>query len=215
MLLSHQTTPLLLLTPTKWGRGTRSWSLWKETESLFSLAITLNISICARFISGRMNMVSTQGHRQPHLPTMGSSQPRPFCHKCIKGYKTVIPDLLSLPLGLMLDKIHSSSTFSSPFSGKDSGLFNLCSLGTCQQPFEPMSEIPLKLLMLKTVFLTLLASGARRGEIHALAYLIVTPAPNWNNIVLCPIPGFISKTLLQTKEFLLRNPLPSPLLAIP
>ena len=49
------------------------------------------------------------------------------------------------------------------------------------------------------VFLTLLASGARRGEIHTIAYSTVTHAPNWTNIVLCPIPGFISKTQLRTK----------------
>ena len=40
-----------------------------------------------------------------------------------------------------------------------------------KQPFEPVSEIPLKLLAWKTVVLTLLASGGRRGELHAIAYL--------------------------------------------
>ena len=38
-----------------------------------------------------------------------------------------------------------------------------------KQPYELISEIPLKLLTLKTIFLTLLASGARRGEIHVIA----------------------------------------------
>ena len=54
-------------------------------------------------------------------------------------------------------------------------------------------------MTLKTVFLTLLAFGARRGELHAIAYSILTHAPNWTKIVLCPIPGFISKTQLRTK----------------
>ena len=40
-----------------WG-VTRSWSLWKRTECLFSLAITHNISIRARFIPGRMNVIA-------------------------------------------------------------------------------------------------------------------------------------------------------------
>ena len=35
-------------------------------------------------------------------------------------------------------------------------------------PFEPLSDIPLELLTLKTVFLLALASGSRRSEIHAL-----------------------------------------------
>ena len=37
--------------------GTRSWSLWKETESLLSLAILLNLSIRARYIPGKMNII--------------------------------------------------------------------------------------------------------------------------------------------------------------
>ena len=36
----------------------QQWSLWKETESLFSLAVTRNISICARFIPGQMNVIA-------------------------------------------------------------------------------------------------------------------------------------------------------------
>ena len=40
--------------------GTRSWSLWKEAEFLFSLATTLNISIHARFIPGRMNVITDE-----------------------------------------------------------------------------------------------------------------------------------------------------------
>ena len=42
-------------------------------------------------------------------------------------------------------------------------------------------------------------SGARRRELHAFAYSTLTHPPNWTNFVLCPIPGFISKTQLRTK----------------
>ena len=38
--------------------GTQSWSLGKETELLFSLAVTHNISIRARFIPGQMNVIA-------------------------------------------------------------------------------------------------------------------------------------------------------------
>ena len=40
--------------------GTRSRSLWKETESLFSLTISLNLSIHARYIPGKMNVIAEQ-----------------------------------------------------------------------------------------------------------------------------------------------------------
>ena len=55
---------------------TRSWALWKETELLFSVVVTLNISIHARFIPGRMNVIADDlphgvvppsGHYQPHI----------------------------------------------------------------------------------------------------------------------------------------------------
>ena len=61
---------------------------------MFSLVGILNISICTRFIPGRMNVIANDlsragqirgvviasGHRQPHLPKVGSTQLRPFCH---------------------------------------------------------------------------------------------------------------------------------------
>ena len=63
------------------------------------------------------------------------------------------------------------------------------------------------------VFLTLLVSSARRGELHAIAYSTLTCAPNWTNVVLHPIPGFISKLNLGLKEHLPWSPLLSPLWA--
>ena len=37
--------------------GTRSWSLWMETETFFFVVVTLNISISARFIPGKMKFI--------------------------------------------------------------------------------------------------------------------------------------------------------------
>ena len=68
-----------------------------------------------------------------------------------------------------------------------------------KEPFEPLSEISLNLLTFNTIFFTLLAAGCRRGEIHAINYLTVTHSPNWTNVVLCPVPGFISETQLWSK----------------
>ena len=48
----------------------RSWYLWKETELLFSVVITLSISIHARFIPGMMNVIANNLSRARQiLPT--------------------------------------------------------------------------------------------------------------------------------------------------
>jgi len=69
-----------------------------------------------------------------------------------------------------------------------------------QPPFEPLSaeDMPLKLLTLKTVFLVMLASGARRGEVHALSSSGVSRDPSWRWITLKPVPEFLSKTGMRS-----------------
>ena len=50
--------------------GTRFWSLWRETESLFATAVHLGISIRARFIPGKMNVIADNLYRAGQiLPT--------------------------------------------------------------------------------------------------------------------------------------------------
>ena len=69
--------------------GTRSWSLWKETESLFSLATSGSLSVRARYIPGKMNVIADDLSKvgqilptgQSHIPTMGIPQSRPLCHE--------------------------------------------------------------------------------------------------------------------------------------
>jgi len=71
-----------------------------------------------------------------------------------------------------------------------------------EPPFEPIQDaekVPLHFLTWKTVFLTLLASGNRRGEVHALEYKSFQHDPKWRYIVLRPSPEFISKTQLRTQ----------------
>ena len=68
-----------------------------------------------------------------------------------------------------------------------------------EPPFEPMSTSSLKYLTLKAVFLTALASGRRRSEIHALAHNKVRSArPDGINEILHlgNIPEFIAKNQL-------------------
>jgi len=61
-------------------------------------------------------------------------------------------------------------------------------------PFEPIGVIPLKLLTWKAAFLLLLASGARRSELHAVDYDNVSHTENWKSVTLHPITSFVYKT---------------------
>ena len=68
-----------------------------------------------------------------------------------------------------------------------------------QAPFEPLDSISLKLLTWKTAFLLLLASGARRSEVHALAFKSVRHQEAWKWVSIDPVPSFVSKTQIRTK----------------
>ena len=64
-------------------------------------------------------------------------------------------------------------------------------------PFEPCSQVHLKFLTLKTIFLTALATGLRRSELHALSRSSVTHHPQGEWIQFRTKLGFISKTQLH------------------
>ena len=65
-----------------------------------------------------------------------------------------------------------------------------------QAPFEPLRLTSLKLLTWKTLFLVTLASGKRRGEIHALSFERFLHRENWSRVTFSVIPSFIAKTQL-------------------
>ena len=69
------------------------------------------------------------------------------------------------------------------------------------KPFEPIHDektCPLLFLTWKTAFLLLLASGLRRGELHAIPLKGVSYPKDHSHITLRPDPGFISKTRIRT-----------------
>ena len=66
------------------------------------------------------------------------------------------------------------------------------------EPFEPLDKAPIKLLTWKTVFLTALASGKRRSEIHALDFSKVQWKDDNSKIRLGVTPSFLSKTQLAS-----------------
>ena len=65
-------------------------------------------------------------------------------------------------------------------------------------PFEPLEKAPLKLLTWKTIFLLALASGRRRGELHALAFDRVQWKDDYSRMILGVIPSFLAKTQLAS-----------------
>ena len=71
-------------------------------------------------------------------------------------------------------------------------------LGLTKAPFEPLSEVPLKWLTYKTVFLLALASGKRRSEIHAWTHSYVSSRRNWSEVTVSPSPAFLAKNQLAS-----------------
>ena len=65
--------------------------------------------------------------------------------------------------------------------------------------FEPLQLAAPKFLSWKVFFLTFLASGARRGELHAIMARGVQHYDKWISITVFPYPGFISKRQLCIK----------------
>lgn len=65
-------------------------------------------------------------------------------------------------------------------------------------PFEPMEDAELQFVTWKTLFLVLLASGGRRGEVHALEFESVKTSKDGTYVILKPHVGFLSKTHIRT-----------------
>ena len=76
---------------------------------------------------------------------------------------------------------------------------SLILMALTRPPFEPLANAEIKFLTWKTAFLTLLASGSRRCEVHALSRDKVSHDPRWKKIYLAPHGDFISKTQLRSQ----------------
>ena len=79
-------------------------------------------------------------------------------------------------------------------------------------PFEPMQMADMKYVTWKTTFLVLLATGSRRGEVHALDYSKVRPDQNWTSVVLEPHASFVGKTELRKSGASVLSPVRIPAL---
>ena len=65
-------------------------------------------------------------------------------------------------------------------------------------PFEPLKDASLKILTFKTVFLMALASGKRRGEVHAWTFSSLRHKPHWKEVTISPSPAFLAKNQLAS-----------------
>ena len=143
-----------------------------------------------------------------------------LCPKTIEGYRTAIAGAL---------KHHSDHDFSSDQSlsallrsfhrdrPRDPSRIpewdlSLVLFALTREPFEPLKDpgMDIQLLTWKTCFLVLLASGARRGEVHALSYKGIKFHEAWDWVSLKPSPSFISKTQLRSSGASVLQPMVLP-----
>lgn len=124
----------------------------------------------------------------------------------IEGYRTAVASTLLGCTGVDLGKDRDLSRLMANLARESprnrpsapNWDLSLVLLQLTRQPFEPLHEASLKLLTWKTVFLVALASGKRRGELHALTKTFQR-GEGWEDITLFMDPAFIAKTELAAR----------------
>ena len=123
----------------------------------------------------------------------------------IAGYRTAIADHLG-PAGTDISHSFELNRLIASFHRdrpvKDRGVpswdLSLVLLALTKSPFEPLKDAPLKLLTFKTVFLMTLASGRRRGEVHAWTFKSLKHKTGWKEVTVAPSSVFLSKNQLAS-----------------
>ena len=123
----------------------------------------------------------------------------------IAGYRTAIADGLGLKgedvsKSLELNRLLSSFYRDKPVANRSIPSWDLALVlqALTKQPFEPLGKASLKLLTFKTVFLLTLASGKRRGEIHAWTFSSLSYKENWSQVTFAPSTAFLAKNQLDS-----------------
>ena len=121
----------------------------------------------------------------------------------IDGYRTAIVDTLGqtgLHISQSSDLLKLLSSFhrDCPKRSRNLSRWNLSVVlnELTKAPFEPMKDIDLKHLTLKTAFLLALASGKCRSEIHTWVANIVSILGQWEKVALFPSSDLIAKKQL-------------------
>ena len=119
----------------------------------------------------------------------------------IKGYRSAISRVLNLT-GIRdstedphLHALISNFSIERPVNRKNYPSWDLSIVlqSLMKSPYEPIASASLKYVAKKTAFLLLLASGARRGEIHALDASKCVYRNSDKSMLLQPVAGFIAK----------------------
>lgn len=132
----------------------------------------------------------------------------------IEGYRTAISHVVKAVSGIDLGKDQQLTSLINNLGKADPSRkstvpnwdLSLVLLMLTKAPFEPLHLAELKYLTFKTVFLLALASGRRRGELHALQAEIQR-TEHWSEITIYTDPEFISKTQLRVKGGAAMTPL--------
>ena len=121
----------------------------------------------------------------------------------IAGYRTAIADGLGLRgeelyKSLELNRLLASFYRDKPVANRSIASWDLTLVlhALAKQPFEPLGKASLNLLTFKTVFLLTLASGKRRGEVHAWTFSSLSYKDNWSQVTLAPSTAFLAKNQL-------------------
>ena len=121
--------------------------------------------------------------------------------RTIKGYRSAIARMIKLSGGLDLSEdpyLHaliSNFSIERPVNTKKYPTWDLIKVlnSLRKEPYEPMHKCTLTDLTKKLVFLLLLASGARRGELHAIDVRRTAFTSNQDAVWLRPSETFIAK----------------------
>ena len=135
----------------------------------------------------------------------------------MRGYKASILSVISLEGKLptstetILSRLFKAFASERPASPAALPNWNLSIVlqGFKKAPFEPLDDCSLEQLLVKTLFLTFLASGARGGEILAVTSNVrFRITEGCNEAVLYPNPGFVPKTkrgVSSNRPFVIRS----------
>ena len=123
----------------------------------------------------------------------------------IAGYRTAIANHLG-PAGIEISHSFELNRLITSFHRdrpvKDRNIpswdLSLVLLALTKPPFEPLKDAPLKILTFKTVFLMTLASGRRRGEVHAWTFRSLKHKSSWKEITVSPSSVFLAKNQLAS-----------------
>ena len=143
---------------------------------------------------------------QPSLSTIADFMTYLFTDKNLKpttiaGYRMAIADHLGsdfdISENLELNRLLASFSRDRPV--KDKAILNWdLSLVLLALTKPPLRKGSLKILTFKTVFLMTLASGRRRGEVHAWTFRSLKHKTGWKEVTVSPSSVFLAKNQLAS-----------------